>query len=77
MTDQLTAEVVRLRAVATQLRSALIDQHELAGHWLDWSCEPCANASDTGDSALACDRYKAWQKSYDHATALNIEPVTP
>jgi hypothetical protein len=75
--EQQAAEIERLRAVATKLRSAMIDQHELAGHWLDSTCESCANAADHGEPAYACDRYTAWQKAYMDATALNIEPVTP
>jgi hypothetical protein len=74
--EQQAAEIERLRAVAEQLRSAMIDQHELAEHWYDGDCGPCTEAFDHLNAALACDQYRAWQKAYRAATDLVIGPVT-
>lgn len=69
----LVREVERLRKVASAYRHAAIDQHEMAGHFLDDTCEDCQIAASEGDPSLACDDYKRWQKSYTDVLGEVIE----
>jgi cellulase/cellobiase CelA1 len=71
----LVREVERLRKVASAYRHAAIDQHDMAGHFLDDTCEDCQIAAGEGESDLACDNYKRWQKSYSDSLGGIIEEV--
>lgn len=74
-TEHLRAEVERLRAVAWQIRDAMVGEHSRVSHFLDIeNCKPCVEARDECDGSYSCDEAKAWQAAYSDALGCVIGP---